>query len=464
MNREECLAKRRALTGGNLSLGYNEPLRIVRGEMQYLFDDTGRRYLDAYNNVPHVGHCHPEVVDAAYGQMRTLNTNTRYLSDHFNAYAEALIATLPAALDTCFFLNSASEANELALRLARAATGQRDTLVAESAYHGHTTTLIDISPYKHDGPGGHGAPDWVHAVPNPDTYRGPFRGADAGGKYAETVRDAIGRVDALGRGLAAFIVETYPSVGGQIVTPDGYLAGAYEHVRRAGGICIADEVQTSYGRIGKAFYAFDQQGVVPDVVVLGKPIGNGHPLAAVVTRREIADAFDNGMEFFSTFGGSTLSCVIGKTVLEITQRNALQQHALGLGAILLNGFEALKDAFPLIGDVRGSGLFLGIELVTDHDTQKPAASQASAIANALKEAGILIGTDGPYHNVLKIRPPMPFDEGNADELLAALAQGLEAVPLSPHPISDYAPRPIRTYHAAHCPPAMSKRSFRTDLR
>lgn len=428
MSTDDTLANRLRLTGGNLSLGYTTPLHIVRGQMQYLFDEKGRRYLDAYNNVPHVGHCHPEVVDAACEQMRTLNTNTRYLSDHFNAYAEALIATMPAALDTCFFLNSASEANELALRLARAVTGRRDIVVTDSAYHGHTTTLIDISPYKHNGPGGSGAPDWVHTIPIPDTYRGAHRDDDVAHRYAQTTGDTIARVGASGKGIAAFIAETYPSVGGQIIPPDGYLAEVYEHVRGAGGVCIADEVQTGYGRIGSAFYAFEQQRVVPDIVVLGKPIGNGHPLAAVITRRDIADAFDNGMEFFSTFGGSTLSCVIGRTVLEVTQRDRLQHRADTVGTKLLDGLKQLQNKHPLIGDVRGAGLFLGIELVNDRQTLEPAAIAASQIADALKDAGILIGTDGPLHNVLKVRPPMPFDEDNADELLAALGLVLERIP------------------------------------
>ena len=425
MNPEDTLRRRLELTGGNLSLGYDEPLKIVRGEMQYLFDESGRRYLDAYNNVPHVGHCHAEVTEAAHAQMGTLNTNTRYLSDRFNDYAGALLDTLPSELDTCFLVNSASEANELALRLARAATGRRDTLVTESAYHGHTTTLIDISPYKHDGPGGEGAPDWVHTAPVPDPYRGLHRGLDSGPLYAGSVRDAISRMEESGRKPAAFIAETYPSVGGQIITPSGYLSEAYKHVRAAGGICIADEVQTCYGRIGEAFYAFEEQEAVPDVVVMGKPIGNGHPLAAVVTRRDIADAFDNGMEFFSTFGGSTLSCAIGSKVLEITRRDGLQQHALTVGRHLLNGLEELQGKHPLIGDVRGSGLFIGVELVEDRESLRPAADKASQISNALKNAGILIGTDGPHHNVLKIRPPLPFDQANADELVTSLDGTLE---------------------------------------
>lgn len=425
MSHEETLRIRRQVTGHNLSLGYDEPLKIVRGEMQYLFDDTGRRYLDAYNNVPHVGHCHPEVVEAATEQMRTLNTNTRYLSDRFNEYAEALLATLPAELDTCFILNSASEANELALRLARAATGRKDTLVTESAYHGHTTTLIDLSPYKHDGPGGEGAPGWVHTVPVPDPYRGRHRGPDTGSVYAKSVRNAIARLEEVGKKPAAFIAETYPSVGGQIITPKGYLREVYQHVRKAGGICIADEVQTCYGRIGNAFYAFEEQEAEPDMVVIGKPIGNGHPLAAVVTRRAIADSFDNGMEFFSTFGGSTLSCAIGSKVLEITRRDNLQAHAQSTGSTLLDELRLLKQRYPLIGDVRGSGLFLGVELVKNADPLEPATSNASLVANRMKDAGILIGIDGPDHNVLKIRPPMPFDQSNVDQLTSALDRILD---------------------------------------
>jgi 4-aminobutyrate aminotransferase-like enzyme len=428
ISREDSLSKRLKITGHNLSLGYKEPLKIVRGQMQYLFDDKGRKYLDAYNNVPHVGHCHPEVVEAAHEQMKTLNTNTRYLSDHFNDYAEALSATMPEELDTCFFLNSASEANELALRLSRAFTGNKDTIVTESAYHGNTTTLIDISPYKHEGPGGLGAPDWVHKVPVVDTYRGIYTDKDpeAVNKYALSVKNVIDDIEASGKKLSAFIAETYPSVGGQIIVPKGYLSKAYQYVRDAGGLCVADEVQTCYGRIGTDFYAFEEQGVVPDIVVLGKPIGNGHPLAAVVTRQEIANRFNNGMEFFSTFGGSTLSCVVGRKVLEVTQKEKLQSHALAVGEKLLEGFEKLKNKYQIIGDVRGSGFFLGIELVRNRDTLEPAGAEATDISNALKDAGILIGTDGPYHNVLKIRPPMPFDNSNAEELLNSLDEILKS--------------------------------------
>jgi 4-aminobutyrate aminotransferase-like enzyme len=417
----ETLARRRALVGP-ISVSYRRPLRIVRGWRQYLYDDEGHRYLDAYNNVPHVGHCHPHVVQAAVRQMAVLNTNTRYLHDGLEAYAERLSATLPEPLRVCFFVSSASEANELAIRLARAYTQRRDLLVLDAAYHGNTSTLVDISPYKHAGPGGLGAPDWVHVAPLADDYRGPHKRSDpeAGARYAA---DAARVVDALrtrGRELAAFIAESCPSVGGQIVFPAGYLAGVYQSVRSAGGVCIADEVQTGLGRIGTHFWAFEAQGVVPDVVVMGKPLGNGHPLAAVVTTRPIADAFDNGMEYFSTFGGNTVSCAVGSAVLDVMHDEALQAHALRVGAEVLTGLRALLAKHEIVGDVRGSGLFLGVELVKDRERLEPATAEASYVANRMRDQGILLGTDGPFHNVVKIRPPMPFDGANGARLIEAL--------------------------------------------
>ena len=423
-SKAETLAIRRKRAGASLSLGYREPIKMVRGWQQYLYDDTGRKYLDAYNNVPQVGHCHPRVVAAAHQQMAVLNTNTRYLQDQFNRYAERLASTLPEPLDVCFFVNSGSEANELALRLARARTGQRDMIVLEGAYHGHTTSLIDISPYKHDGPGGSGAPAWVHTAPVADVYRGRYKSDDAraGEKYARHVLHIVQRLEANGRAPAGFIAESCPSVGGQIIFPPGYLGAVYRHVRGAGGLCIADEIQTGYGRTGTHFYAFQSQDVVPDIVVLGKPIGNGHPVAAVVTTAEIAAAFANGMEFFSTFGGNTVSCAVGLAVLDVTLSENLQAHALEVGTYLLGQLRSLQSRYPLIGDVRGSGLFLGVELVRDRDTLEPAAAEASFICNRLRDHGILIGTDGPYHNVLKIRPPLPFDKGNAETLVSTLAK------------------------------------------
>jgi 4-aminobutyrate aminotransferase-like enzyme len=301
-------------------------------------------------------------------------------------------------------------------------------IVLDAAYHGHTNALIDLSPYKHAGPGGAGAPEWVHVVPLPDDYRGAYKRSDplAGQKYAAHVGEIIRELAERGRGLAGFIAETCPSVGGQILFPPGYLAEVYRQVRAAGGVCIADEVQTGLGRMGTHFWAFQAYGVVPDIVVMGKPLGNGHPMAAVVTTREIADAFDNGMEFFSTFGGNNVSCAIGLAVLDVLRDEKLQEHALRVGARMLSGLQPLVDRYEIVGDVRGSGLFLGAELVRDRDTLEPAAEEASFVANRMREEGILLGTDGPFHNVVKIRPPMPFSDGDADHLLETFERVLRS--------------------------------------
>ena len=415
MSKQATLEARKKLLGRNLSIAYRDPVKIVRGEMQYLYDDEGRRYLDAYNNVAHVGHCHPRVVAAATEQMRLLNTNTRYLHDLIVRYAERLTATLPGRLSVCYFVNSGSEANELAVRLARAHTKARDMIVLEHAYHGNTTTLIDLSPYKHDGPGGSGPPSWVHKV---------------GWRDPQEVVDVVKRLSKEGRNLCGFLAESMPSVAGQIVLPPDYLRKAYEAVRAAGGVCIADEVQTGYGRIGTHFWGFEYYNdegsedlnVVPDIVVLGKPIGNGHPIGAVITTPEIADSFANGMEFFSTFGGNTVSCAIGLEVLAVVQEEQLQAHALEVGNHLLDGLRALQTDHAIIREVRGSGFFLGVELTNDDE---PATLAAENIVNRMRDAGVLLGTDGPHHNVLKIRPPMPFSHADADFLLGVLRRAIE---------------------------------------
>src|ERR1700674_2821720 len=429
----ETLAARRALLGKNLSVSYQRPLKIVRGWMQYLYDDAGRAYFDVYNNVPLVGHSHPRVVEAAQAQLALLNTNTRYLHDNVNRYAERLTRLLPEPLRVCFFVNSGSEANELALRLARAHTGREDIIVLEHAYHGHTNALIDISPYKFDGPGGHGKKPWVHVAPVADDYRGPYRRDDkrAGAKYARHVAEILDRTRADGRVVAAYIAETLPSVGGQIVFPPDYLAEVYRHVRGAGAVCIADEVQVGFGRLGTHFWGFETQGVVPDIVVLGKPIGNAFPLAAVVTTPEIANSFNNGMEFFSTFGGNPVACAAGLAVLDVLEEENLQQHALRVGAHLIEGLKTLQTRHALIGDVRGSGLFLGIDFVLDRETREPAPLQAFYVVNRLRDCGILAGTDGPHHNVIKLRPPLVFSEADADLFLKTLDAVLQEDPAQP---------------------------------
>jgi 4-aminobutyrate aminotransferase-like enzyme/Ser/Thr protein kinase RdoA (MazF antagonist) len=422
----ETLAMRRRLLGRNLSISYREPLKIVRGWMQYLYDETGRAYLDAYNNVPIVGHSHPRVVRAVQSQIALLNTNTRYLHETILRYAERLTALMPEPLRVCYFLNSASEANELALRLARVHTGREEVIVLEAAYHGHTTTLVDVSPYKFNGPGGRGAKPWVHVAPIPDDYRGPYKREDpeAGLKYARQVEEIIESVRQSGGAIAAFLAETLPSVGGQIVLPPGYLDAVYRAVRAAGGVTIADEVQVGFGRLGTHFWGFETQGVVPEIVVLGKPIGNGFPLAAVVMTEEIAASFDNGMEFFSTFGGNPVACAAGLATLEVLLEEQLQARAWRIGGRLITGLRELMDRHAIIGDVRGSGLFLGIELVRDRGTLEPADIEASYLVNRLRECGILCGTDGPLHNVIKLRPPLVVTEADADLLIATIDQVL----------------------------------------
>lgn len=421
-SKQEILHTREKHFAGSLSISYQEPLEIVRGSMQVLVDQTGRAYLDAVNNVPHVGHCHPHVVEAARKQIAVLNTNTRYLHDTVVAYAERLCATLPDALEVCTFVCTGSEANELALRMARAHTGAQDIIVLEGAYHGNTSSLIELSPYKFDGPGGRGAPPYVHKVALPDTYRGKYKSADrqVGEKYAGEVDRVIRVAKRNQRGIAAFFCESILSCAGQIVLPEGYLREAYRFVRQAGGVCVADEIQVGFGRAGSHFWAFEAQGVVPDIVTLGKPMGNGHPLAAVVTTREIAESFDNGMEYFNTFGGNPVSCAIGMAVLDVLENEHLQENARNVGAYLLAGLRNLKEKHPLIGDVRGLGLFLGVELVLRRETLAPAAEQASYIVERMKEHGVLVSTDGPFHNVLKIKPPLVFTTENADLLLDTL--------------------------------------------
>ena len=419
---DDILASRREHIGPSLSLSYRRPLTIVRGWMQHLYDADGRTYLDAVNNVPHVGHCHPRVVEAGRRQMAVLNTNTRYLHERLVQYAERLCATLPEPLRVCYFVNSGSEANELALRLARTVTGSDETIVVDLGYHGNTNAAIEISPYKFDGPGGSGAPPHVHVVPTPDAYRGVYRGSDErlGARYAAHVASAADRITSGGRRPGAFIAESVLSCAGQIVLPPGYLQAAYTAVRASGALCIADEVQVGFGRVGTHFWAFETQGVVPDIVTMGKPIGNGHPLGAVVTTPEIARAFANGMEYFNTYGGNPVSCAIGLAVLDVIRDERLQVRAREVGTRLLQGLRALMPRHPLIGDVRGLGLFIGVELVRDRGTREPAGIEAGLVANRMRDLGILVSTDGPFHNVLKIKPPLCFTERDADRLVTAL--------------------------------------------
>jgi len=420
---DKCLLlkNRQNILGKSLSISYQKPLHMVRGAGIYLYDTTGRRYIDTVNNVAHVGHEHPRVVRAAQRQMELLNTNTRYVHENIVRYANALLSKCPKEMEVVYFVNSGSEANELALRMAKIYSGQKDMVVVEAGYHGNTGACIDISSYKFDGKGGKGAPEHTSIVSMPDTYRGRFKAGDSPGiNYSKDVDQAIHQIKEKGRNVAGFIAESILSCGGQIVLPPEYLKACYKAIRSQGGLCISDEVQVGFGRVGSHFWGFELQDVVPDIITCGKPIGNGHPLAAVITSKEVADAFANGMEFFNTFGGNPVSCAIGYEVLSVIEEEGLQENAVIMGNLLLMGFNKLKEKFDIIGDVRGVGLFLGFELVKDRELLEPATDQATYLVNRMRELGILMSTDGPLHNVIKVKPPMSIKVGHVEEILFRL--------------------------------------------
>lgn len=421
------LKARKEHVGRNLSISYRDKLKIVKGALQYLYDDKGRTFVDCVNNPSHVGHCHPVVVKRMQQQIAALNTNTRYLNDHIIEYAKRLTATLPPSLSVCYFTNSGSEANDLAVRMSRHFSGQKDIIVLDHAYHGTSAVTMEMSPYKFDGKGGFGKMSWIHKSISPDLYRGVYKYGDekAGEKYALDVKRIIDELSVEGKSPAVFICETLLGVGGQIPLPPNYLKEVYKYVREAGGVCIADEVQVGFGRVGEKFWGFELQEVVPDIVVMGKPIGNGHPLGAVVVTNEIADAFNNGMEYFNTFGGNPVSMATGMAVLDVIQEEEMQQHALEVGNYLMYGLKKLMNKYPIISDVRGHGLFIGAEMVKDRITREPAIPEIDEIVERMKEKGFLLSTDGPLHNVLKIKPPMPFNKQNAEEMVKCLAEAFE---------------------------------------
>ncbi|MGA0066603.1 MAG: aminotransferase class III-fold pyridoxal phosphate-dependent enzyme [Candidatus Nanopelagicales bacterium] len=421
LGREGIAEQRRVRLSRNLSLNFREPLHIVRGEGAYLFDAQGNAYLDLVNNVAHVGHATPFVNAAATRQMATLNTNTRFLHDAIIEYARSLTATLPDPLSVAFFVNSGSEANDLAIRLARAHTGAQGWISLRHAYHGHTVSVVDISPYKFLGRGGEGARDHVRVAELPDAYRGAHTGPGAGAAYADDFARTLATLD---EPLAAFISEGIVSTAGQVTLAEGFLADAYRQTRAAGGVCIADEVQIGLGRVGERFWGFELHDVVPDIVTMGKPLGNGHPLAAVVTTPEIAESFHNGMEYFNTFGGNPVSATIGQCVLDYVLDNRLQAHADTLGSYVQDQVRGMRSRHPLIGDVRGHGLFLGIELLRDGE---PATYEVAGIIEYALGRGVMLSSDGPANNVFKIKPPLVVQREDMDHFLDVLDQALHQV-------------------------------------
>ena len=417
----ELLDRRQELMGSAYRLFYDNPIHLVRGEGVWLFDADGNKYLDMYNNVPHVGHCHPHVVDAISRQASTLNTHTRYLHENVLNLAERLTGKFSNDLDTAMFCCTGSEANELALRIARRCTGGTGIIVTDFAYHGNTQAIYEIST---DIVPVEDVPDYVVTVPAPDTYRGQHRNEDAGVRYAEYVRDAIATLESRGIKLAAFVIDTIISSSGVVSPPAGYLSRVAEIVRESGGLFVADEVQPGFGRVGSHFWGFEVDGVIPDIVTLGKPMGNGHPLSAVVTSKDLVDTFSGYGRYFNTFGGNPVSCAAGLAVLDIIESENLQQNALEVGQHLIDGLWKLADGHECIGDVRGTGLFLAVELVTDGDERTPATELTTKVVNDLRNRGVLTGAIGPDANILKLRCPMVLTKADADFALSILDEVL----------------------------------------
>ncbi len=413
---DDLLKRRQKHLSSILSVSYMKPIPMSGSAFQYMYDQEGNTFLDAYNNIPHVGHCHPKVVAAALKQMSVLNTNTRYLYDLLPEYAQKLLSKFPKSLNKVFFVNSGSAASDLAIRMAKAHTKKEKICVVEHGYHGNTQISIDISDYKFNSAKGQGQKDYVIKTKLPDTFRGAYTGSGAGAHYADDLKSLIAENT---EQIAAFIAEPIVGCGGQVPLAPGYLKKVYPMIRKQGGICISDEVQTGFGRLGNHFWGFEMHGVIPDMVILGKPMGNGHPIGAVVTTDEIAASFEKGVEFFSSFGGNPVSCAVGLSVLEVIAEEGLQQNAKAVGDYYKDMLTALQKTHKTIGDVRGSGLFLGIDIV-HAGTINTHHKLAQYLKNGLRQRHILISTDGPDDSVLKTKPPLCFTKTDAEQVVEAL--------------------------------------------
>jgi ethanolamine-phosphate phospho-lyase len=408
----QILERRKKTASPNLSLSYDKPIHTSAALFQYMYDAQGGAYLDAYNNIPHVGHSHPAIVEAGVKQLRKLNTNTRYLYDSYVEYTENLLVLFPKGLDKAMLVNSGSEASDLAIRIAKTITGRQGIAVLEWSYHGNTQNGINISSYKFDRKGGKGAQDWILRLPLPKAYKGRHATAE---DYFTEAKMLIEDFESKGTQLAGFIAEPISGCGGQVPLMDGYLALLVSYLKQKGILVMIDEVQTGFGRLGKWFWGFEMHSVVPDMVVLGKPIANGHPMGAVVTTTAITDAFNNGMEFFSSFGGNPVSCQIGNAVIKTIQQEKLQQNAFDAGSYWMQQLNNLKKQFPLLGDVRGAGLFIGVECIDEQGKENTMLAQY--IKNELKKDYILASTDGPLDNTLKMKPPLCITKQNVDRFI-----------------------------------------------
>ena len=421
---DEMLERRRRLLGPKQDLFYDRPIHMVRGEGIWLYDATGRAYLDAYNNVPHVGHSHPHVLRSITRQYAALCTNTRYVYGNILDYAERLGATIPDGPRVCVFVNSGSEANDIGWRMAKMHTGKSGAIILEKAYHGGTDAIDAFSPL--DRPVDE-IPAHIRTIVTPDTYRGEFRGDDAAERYAADADRAIAELDEAGYGVGAVMIDSSFINHGIIDVPEGYLKSVVDKVRAAGGVFIADEVQAGFGRMGSHMWGCQTHGVEAEIVTLGKPIGNGLALAAVITTPEILASFTEKTDYFSTFGGNPVACAAGNAVLDVIEDEQLLANAMETGEYLRQGLRALAQRHPMIGDVRGAGMIAGVELVRDRATLEPAKEETKRVINAMKEKGVLVGREGYHGNVLKIRPPMVFKPDNADFLIEALDEAVAAI-------------------------------------
>jgi len=421
------LLKQREAVLGKTYTFYNEPLELVRGRGSKVWDAAGNEYLDCYNNVANLGHCHPYVVDALARQASTLNTNSRYLHREIVRLGERLSATLPPQLDTWIFVCTGSEANDLAVRMARAVSGNEGIVVTENSYHGNTSVGAPLSLIDYDASQ---RPTWVETLPPPNLYRGLYRlgDNDAGSKYAVHLDEAAGRLEQHGRGLAGVMIDSIFDANGALVPPADYLPKVYTSVRRHGGLTIADEVQMGFARSGTHMWGFQAFDVEPDIVTMGKPMGNGHPIAAVVTRREIAAQLQRKGGYFNTFGGNTVSAVVGNACLDVLFGEDLQGNAKRSGEALRSGLEVLQLRHKIVGHIQGRGLFLGVELVSDRETKVPAKLAARWVREHMKSAGVLVSSTGPFGNIIKIRPPLAFSLTDAERCLEALDRALGQVP------------------------------------
>jgi 4-aminobutyrate aminotransferase-like enzyme len=422
----ELLQRRKAALGPAYHLFYRKPVHLVRGEGVWLFDAGGKRYLDCYNNVASVGHCHPKVVNALSEQAARLNTHTRYLHENVVRYAERLASTLPGELKVCMFVCTGTEANDLAFRIARTVSGNQGAIVSEYAYHGNSMVVTELSTAEYPA---EERPAYLEAIEAPDAFRGSYRYGDRalGAKYAAFAGKAIEALAGRGIKPAMFLCDAIFDSNGVLTAPDGYLASVYKDVRAAGGLCIADEVQAGLCRLGDHTWGFQDSGVIPDIVTMGKPIGDGHPLAAVVTTPAIAEAFSRKFHYFNTFGGNPVSAAVGLSVLDVVEQEGILQNVHDVGAVLGKGLRELAGEFSLIGDVRGKGLFFGLEFVRDRTSLEPASEKAGRVRDRLRDGGILVGTSGPFDNVLKIRPPLVFSSENAEMLLHQLRSVLLSI-------------------------------------